>query len=134
MQPAATIHTEKTLKRLSTLPTASVSRKASKENLSGSSKWKFLRWHLIKSFQLLNSPSGYLCKKTNASMGSILQHFCVINRLAFHQCKKLMNICKCNFSFATNKLWPCGKLLGILPAFCFHFSATIKTCKRIYIS
>jgi len=27
-----------------------------------------------------------------------------------------------------------GKLLRNLPAFCFHSSATIKTCKRIYFS
>ena len=31
-----------------------------------------------------------------------------------------------------SKLWSCGKLLRNLPAFCFHSSATIKTCKRIY--
>ena len=34
----------------------------------------------------------------------------------------------------TNKLWPCGKLLRDLPAFCFHSSATIKTCNHIYFS
>ena len=34
----------------------------------------------------------------------------------------------------SKKLQPCGKLLRNLPSFCFHSSATIKTCKRIHFS
>jgi len=37
------------------------------------------------------------------------------------------NVQQTNFSLA-------HKLLRNLPAFCFHSSATIKTCKRIYFS